>query len=220
MKLVGRYYLYEGGPVSSNVYLIDAKNLTIVDTGIGFNMGGLLREIRSDGFELKKIKFIINTHGHPDHIGGNTRIVRSSGATVMMHKADAKTLDKLSMLPIQIPLPRMLNPKVDNYLGDTGDELDLGGVVLEIIHTPGHSEGSVCLYDREHKVLISGDTAFAYSIGRWDLPGGNLNKLRQSIEKISKLDVEYMLPGHMDYLAGKDKIKESLNYCMRSLSVV
>ena len=217
MKITNKYYSYEGGPISSNVYLIDAENLTMVDTGIGLNMVGLFREIRSDGLDPKKIKYIINTHGHPDHIGGNSRIKRRSSATVMMHEDDAKLLDKLSLLPFSIPLPKMLKSDVDMFLSDT---LDLGGVVLKVISTPGHSEGSVCLYDEKNKVLISGDTAFAYSVGRWDLFGGNLGKLKNSILKISKIDAEYLLPGHMDCLIGKDKIQKSMEYCMRSLSVV
>ena len=216
MNLVGNYYMYEGGPISSNVYLIAAENLTIVDTGIGFGISGLFKEIRADGFNPKNIKYIINTHGHPDHTGGNSRIVRLSGATVMMHEADGKILDKLSVLPLSIPLPKILKTKVDIFLGDT---IDLSDVSLDVIHTPGHSKGSICLYDKKSKVLISGDTAFSYSVGRWDLPGGNLSKLKQSLLKISQMDVEYMLPGHMDCVIGKDEVKKSFDYSMRSLSV-
>ena len=215
MKLIDRYHLYEGGSISSNAYIIDADILAIVDPGIGFSMSGLLREIKQDGFDPSKIEYVVNTHCHPDHIGGDLRIVKRSGAKVLMHEADAIAMDRLNMIPIPIPIPGLKKIKVDRHLGDT---LDLGDTLLKVIHTPGHSPGSICLYDEKCKVLISGDTAFSYSMGRWDLPGGNMGQLKDSLLKLSELDIEYLLPGHMGCLMGKEKIRESLNYCLRVIS--
>ena len=176
-------------------------------------MGGLLREIKQDGYDPRKIKYVVNTHCHPDHIGGDLRIVKMSGAKVMMHEADAMAMDRLNRIPI--PIPGLKKIKVDRHLGNS---LDLGDTSLMVIHTPGHSPGSICLYDEGSKVLISGDTAFSYSMGRWDLPGGNMGQLKESLLKLSELDIEYLLPGHMGCLIGKEKIQESLNYCLRVIS--
>jgi glyoxylase-like metal-dependent hydrolase (beta-lactamase superfamily II) len=212
MKILDRYYFYEGD-IGSNSYLIDAEELTLVDPGL--NIGRLLKEMKNDGFNPNSIALIVNTHCHPDHTGGDEKIVKRSGAKVLMHEIDAKMLGKISGWTPLIPVPFVPEMiRVDAYLGDV---LDLGDIVLDVIHTPGHSAGSVCLYDEERRVLISGDTAFAYAVGRWDLPGGSLRNLKRSLEKISSLDVEYLLPGHMNCLVGRSKIKESFNFCIQSL---
>lgn len=209
-RLADKFHFYEGEGFSSNSCLIDADTLTLVDTGIGHNVSKLLEAIRDDGFDPEGIKSIINTHGHPDHVGGNAHIVRLSNAKVIMHKADAKILVKWAKLFTPLSVFGYKPPKVDDYLGVV---VDLGVVALRVIHTPGHSPGSVCLYDEKRKVLISGDTAFAYGVGRWDLPGGNLSLLRQSLEKISQLDIEYLLPGHSGYLAGSVEVQKSFEFC-------
>ncbi|MEM2327357.1 MAG: MBL fold metallo-hydrolase, partial [Archaeoglobaceae archaeon] len=94
-----------------------------------------------------------------------------------------------------------------------GEIFELGETKLEIIHTPGHSPGSICLYEPKRKWLFSGDTVFAYgSFGRYDLPGGDPEKLIKSIELLSKLEVENLYPGHEDVVEGnaKESILESL----------
>ncbi len=86
-------------------------------------------------------------------------------------------------------------------------ELKIGNMTFQVIQTPGHSPGSVCIYWPDKKVLFSGDVAFNQGIGRTDLPGGDGQELKESIKKISLLDVEYLLSGHGDILAGHEKVK-------------
>ncbi|MHA1252018.1 MAG: MBL fold metallo-hydrolase, partial [Candidatus Helarchaeota archaeon] len=82
-----------------------------------------------------------------------------------------------------------------------GDILTIDGMEFLVIHTPGHTEDGICLYNKKYKILVSGDTVFSYGgIGRADLPGGSMKLLVKSIEKLLKLDVEFLLPGHMDFV--------------------
>ena len=127
-----------------------------------------------------------------------------------------------------------LHPEEDKFLKETGmgfynmfglqlpeyrvdlslqeGEFKLKNTVFEIHHTPGHSPGSISIYWPEKKALIAGDVIFQAGVGRTDFPGGDGNLLKQSIEKLSKLDVEYLLPGHGDIVQGKDNIKRNFDY--------
>ena len=124
------------------------------------------------------IKFIINTHGHPDHTGANNIIKKETGAPLYIHKEDASLLSK-----------------PDHFLKE-GDILPLGDTSLKVIHTPGHTRGGICLLAPE--ALFSGDTLFAGSIGRTDLPGGSLPVLLRSIrDKLFSLpENTKVYPGH------------------------
>jgi glyoxylase-like metal-dependent hydrolase (beta-lactamase superfamily II) len=90
-------------------------------------------------------------------------------------------------------------------------DLDVGDYHFEVIHTPGHSPGSVCIYWPERKVLFTGDVVFNQGVGRTDLPGGDGEQLKESIRNLSRLDVEYLLPGHGDILAGSDPVNANFS---------
>jgi hydroxyacylglutathione hydrolase len=135
-----------------------------------------LREfIKTNHLELK---FIINTHGHADHIGGNAFFKSSFDAPVCIHTADAEMLvnSKLNLSAyVEIDL---LLPAADKLLSD-GDKIELGKFSIEVLHTPGHTPGCICLY--AENLLFSGDTLFYHDIGRTDLPGGDDNQILESI---------------------------------------
>jgi glyoxylase-like metal-dependent hydrolase (beta-lactamase superfamily II) len=169
----------------SNVFLIIDKKIALIDTGAG--TGNLIDEIR----KKSRIDLIINTHAHLDHCGGN----KFFKCKVLVHESDAAEMRSgefygtCSMAGKKIPL------KVDEVLKE-GDKIDLGEHIFEVIHTPGHTPGSICLYERDKKILISGDTLFSDgSFGRADL-GGNFEELINSLERLSKLDFNLLLPGH------------------------
>jgi glyoxylase-like metal-dependent hydrolase (beta-lactamase superfamily II) len=88
-------------------------------------------------------------------------------------------------------------------------DLKVGNLKFEVIHTPGHSPGSICLYWPDRKVLFTGDVVFNQGIGRTDLPGGNGEELKESIRRISRLDVEYLLTGHGDIVSGREAVREN-----------
>jgi len=143
------------------------------------------------------VKQIIITHAHIDHIAGAQRLKRLTGAPILYNQND---LPLVKMMDIQamwlgVPTPEVAPP--DASLED-GQVVSITGLTGSILHTPGHTEGSVCLYLPQQELLLAGDTLFAGSVGRTDLPGGNTQKLLQSIRDslLPLPDEVTVIPGH------------------------
>lgn len=144
-----------------------------------------------------KIKQIVITHAHLDHIGGAKKLRAATGAPILLNENDHALL---SMLNVQATWLGMEDPgkvEIDQNLAD-GNSIFVGATAGTIMHTPGHTEGSICLYFPAEKKLIAGDTLFAGSIGRTDLPGGSMRKILRSLkDKVLMLpDETLVLPGH------------------------
>lgn len=146
-----------------------------------------------------KIKYILNTHGHIDHILGNYWAKNKFNVPLLMHKDDMPLIDKsgdqAAMFGISFPRP----PNPDKYISET-DKIEFNDTVLDIIHTPGHSPGSVCFIDTKEKIIFGGDTVFHGSIGRTDLWMGDMDVLLDSINnKILTYPDDYIIyPGHYE----------------------
>lgn len=142
-----------------------------------------------------KLEYIILTHAHGDHIGGVEELRQRTGAPVYMHKDDLYMLKDSSVNHSISISGTKIETEADNFVND-GDILELGSLKMSIIHTPGHTQGGICV--QVENVLLSGDTLFANSIGRSDLDGGNQEQLIDSIKsKLFILDEEVtVLPGH------------------------
>lgn len=183
MKVCGNVRLIPERFFSSNVYVVGESELTLIDAG-GPNAARkyIFREMKSAGIDPRKVGKIIVTHAHPDHVGGIPEFLEVTEPEVMVHEADIRFLKLGGIEPGRL-------------LFD-GDVVRGEGYELKVIHTPGHSPGAICLYDAERKILFSGDTVFAYGIGRFDLPGGSLRALVSSLARLLELDVETLLPGH------------------------
>ncbi len=185
----------------SNVYLIKADKIAVVDTGTGFYMKDLIESLQKE-IELESIEYIILTHEHFDHCGGVKKLKELSNAKVCMHENGAEVVEKGLNWSAAFFNATQPETTVEIKLVD-GDKIDLGDVLLQVIHTPGHSPGSMCLYDEESKSLFSGDTIFAYGgIGITDFLGGDRLKLIKSIRKLKMLDVKNLYPGHGEYILG------------------
>jgi len=144
-----------------------------------------------------RVKQIVITHAHIDHVGGAMKLRAATGALILLNQNDSALL---KMLDIKASWLGMASPgkvEIDHSVGES-DKVQAGSLIAEVLHTPGHTEGSICLYFEAEKKLIAGDTLFAGSIGRTDLPGGSFDKIIRSLhEKVLALpDETVVVPGH------------------------
>lgn len=190
----------------SNIYLVKGKNPTIVDCGTGLHHNYVEDEIKKI-VDPKTVKQIVLTHEHYDHCGGVRKLfeLTSRKAKIIAHvdasdKIEKGESDFASMLGGVMP-KMSVNIKIEE-----GDELKIGDEEFKVIHTPGHTPGSICLYSKDSKTLFSGDTVFPNGyFGRYDFPGGDADQLKNSIEKLAKLNIENIYPGHETIVEGDGK---------------
>ena len=183
------------GRLENNIYLVaDEKSGEAVLIDATQDLPEIQKAVKDLGV---KVKYILLTHGHFDHILGLNSLKKSLNAPAVICKDDLVISDNINEFTRLFGLPDSVPPKYDMYIKD-GDEILLGSYKIKVIHTPGHTEGGVCyLVDGK---LFSGDTLFKGSVGRTDLFGGNFNKLSDSIKnKLFKLDDKIeVFPGHGD----------------------
>jgi len=180
------------GPIQVNNYLVideKTRDAALIDAG-----GDWEKTLRLAKNNNANIKYVLNTHGHFDHTAGDFDIKQKTGAKVFVHKDDMYFVENLKSHLELHDMPTFETPQIDEYLED-GQIIKVGNLEFKVIHTPGHSEGAVCfLVDN---VLFSGDTLFANSAGRTDLPGGSYEKLKTSVHKLFILDDSVKVyPGH------------------------
>ncbi len=179
-------------PLAANVYFIDDEKKAVVDTGGDaiFLVERLKRYVNP-----KEIDYIILTHSHFDHAAATADLKKICGAKIVIHPVEYEFVKSMGFSTVffNINYPPF-SPDVEV---DDGDYIDLGELSLKVLHTPGHTPGSICLYEENEKILFSGDTVFPNgAFGRVDLPGGNARELINSLKRLTTLDVDIMYPGH------------------------
>lgn len=168
-------------PFQENTYLVFDKTneAVVIDAGCSNNseLEMVTRYIEDKNL---KVKHLINTHCHLDHVLGVSQLKHLYSARFMAHIADKPLLEALDDQARMFSVKNTETPMVDQFFAD-GDEITFGESSFRVIHTPGHTRGGVCFYAEQHKVIFTGDTLFSGSIGRADLPGGSYNSLIESI---------------------------------------
>ena len=183
------------GPLQCNCSIIGdelSREAMVIDPGD--DIADIQSVIAQHNLQVKQI---VITHAHIDHVGGAMKLRAATGAPILLNQND---YDLLKMLDIQaqwIGVPPPGKVEIDRSV-TTGDTVAAGGHTAQILHTPGHTEGSICLYFPVEKKLIAGDTLFAGSIGRTDLPGGNTQKILRSLHDtvLALPDETKVVPGH------------------------
>jgi glyoxylase-like metal-dependent hydrolase (beta-lactamase superfamily II) len=183
------------GTLYTNCYIVgcpETLEALIIDPGFNRNSEAdrILKKV--DQHHLK-VKYIVNTHGHPDHTAGNGILKEATGASILIHEFDAPKLTDASKNLSSLFGLRVTSPPADQTLRE-GDVVQVGTVKLKVLHTPGHSKGSISLLGEN--VVFTGDTLFADSIGRYDFPDASFKEIMSSIKRLA------MLPDHMKVYPG------------------
>jgi len=216
MKLTNNLYYYpEKGMLDCNTYVIKDTPTIIIDPGSTQFLAALLQEMRQDGIDAKDIDIIANTHLHGDHCGANEAFKQTSGAKILSHPLQKQFYNVTVIETARFFGFPPMEFTADSYT-DT-NKLDTGDRALELIPSPGHSPDSICFYCQKGKLLICGDVIFAGNTGRADLPGGNADELKHSIEELSQLEIDCLLPGHMDIVTSGEKVKSNFDFIKRSV---
>jgi glyoxylase-like metal-dependent hydrolase (beta-lactamase superfamily II) len=171
------------GPLATNVHVLAderTREAIAIDTATPC-LAWIADELAARGWTLQ---LIVSSHGHWDHIGDNASVAEHTGADIAVHPLDRDRLvsPRPSMAPFDIP------PSVPAVDLAEGGEVRFGSIRLRVLHTPGHTEGSVCLYDPDEGLLFSGDTLFAGGWGRVDLPGGDPDAMVDSLTRLLELE--------------------------------
>ncbi|MGZ3608426.1 MAG: MBL fold metallo-hydrolase [Syntrophales bacterium] len=179
-----------------NTYLIDGELKILIDPGHKHLFEYVRRNLAALNISPDQIDLAIVTHGHPDHLEAVEGLDKAT--MFAMNEEEHRFISELAGKYFKIPEPLFFLR--EGYL-------TIGEQRFEVIATPGHSPGSICLYWLEKKALFTGDLVFRESIGRTDLPGGNGGMLKESVKKISQMDIEYLLCGHGEIVAGRKEVQ-------------
>src|SRR5258707_1089124 len=183
------------GPLQCNCSVIgdeQTREAMVIDPGD--QIEDILAILRQENLTLKEI---VITHAHIDHVGGAMKLKSATGAPILMNQNDHMLLKMLDMQAAWVGMRPPGAVQIDDSL-EEGRVLQIGPVSSHVICTPGHTEGSICIYFPDEKKLIAGDTLFAGSIGRTDLPGGSIEKIMRSLHQsvMALPDETEVTPGH------------------------
>ena len=183
------------GPLQCNCSIIGdetTREAMVIDPGD--DIADVLAIIQKHNLQVKQI---VITHAHIDHVGGAMKLRATTGAPIVLNHNDYTLLKMLDLQAVWIGMASPGKVEIDRSIAEA-DKIGAGGLTGDVLHTPGHTEGSICLYFPAEKKLIAGDTLFAGSIGRTDLPGGSFEKIINSLHgKLMALpDETVVVPGH------------------------
>jgi hydroxyacylglutathione hydrolase len=187
--------IFPVGPLQCNCSILgDEKTHEAMVIDPGDQVEGILEILRQEKLTLKQI---VITHAHIDHVGGAMKLKAATGAPILMNQNDYALLKMLDMQATWVGMKSPGEVQIDESVSQ-GRVLKIGEITSQVIDTPGHTEGSICIYFPEEQKLIAGDTLFAGSIGRTDLPGGSMEKIMRSLHNqvLALPDETEVTPGH------------------------
>lgn len=187
-----------------NTYFINGEKKILVDPGHYHLFGHVRDHLAQLSFTPDDVDMVLITHGHPDHMEG-IRAFENTDAFIAIHGTEMTFIE--SVAPHYGEALGIKDFQPDILLKE--GVLEIGDTSFQVIHTPGHSPGSVCLYEPDQQILFTGDVVFNQGIGRTDLPGGNGRELKESIKRISRLDISLLLTGHGNVVSGRDAVAEN-----------
>ena len=217
MRFSEDIYVYEWTDMyenNCNSFYIAGDVRALIDPGLARHVPDLLESMKIDGLRWGDIRYIINTHSHPDHFDGS-RHFEEKDVQIALHEEEMVFLDGPG--GDLYSLFGLNHPNVRVNLPLKAGELMLGSEQFEIIHIPGHSPGSIGLYYPKTKALFCGDVIFDQNVGRTDFPGGSGKLLKKSILAMSKMDVECLFPGHMGIIDGSPNVQNNFNLVIQSV---
>jgi len=189
---------------NANTYVIRGAKNILIDPGRHHLFGAVRDSLQRFSLNPSDMDLVIVTHGHPDHM----EALRVFFDTSTLIAFPAGELAFIGTGAPQYGIALGLGDFQPHILLQEGT-LEAGDLTFQVFHTPGHSPGSICLYWPEQKVLFTGDVIFHQGIGRTDLRGGSGSELKESILRLSRLDVEMLIPGHGDVVRGREPVKSN-----------
>jgi len=217
MRFSEDIYAYEWTDMydnNCNSFYIAGNVHALIDPGLARHVPDLLESMKIDGLRWGDIRYIINTHSHPDHFDGS-RHFDEQDVQIALHDEEIEFLngpggELYSLFGLK-------RPDVQVNLPLKAGDMILGNEPFQVIHIPGHSPGSIGLYYQKTKALFCGDVIFDQNVGRTDFPGGSGALLKKSIVALSKLDVECLFPGHMGIIDGAQKVQNNFSLVIQNI---
>ncbi|MCK9229321.1 MAG: MBL fold metallo-hydrolase [Syntrophales bacterium] len=218
MKLTETIYVYKWTNFfenNCNSYYIGGGVKALIDPGLSAFVPDLLARMEDDGIDRGDIRYVINTHSHPDHFEGSEQFAGCENVSICLmeeelafHRGLGRDIYAMfGFTAPGIPVDLLLEPGTAEF----------GNESFEIIHVPGHSPGSLALWWPTEGALFSGDVIFSQNVGRTDFPGGSSPLLKDSITRLSELDARYLLPGHMEIVEGREAVRSNFAVVMKHI---
>ncbi|MBI5251894.1 MAG: MBL fold metallo-hydrolase [Desulfomonile tiedjei] len=214
MKVADHFYIYlwnNPRENNCNTIFIDGKVPLLIDPGHLHRVEDLSNRMIQDGVDPTKVRVVICTHVHPDHFGGAAAFKH---AKIAISREEERFVEEVAAPMYAKQGAKMPEYKIDFDLTD-GD-LTLGKHEFQILLTPGHSPGGVSIYWPRYKTLFPWDVVFSQSIGRVDLPGGDIKALKESVERLADLNVDLVVPGHGPAIQGADSVRSNFDFIKKA----
>jgi len=209
IELTQNVFLFKTSDLSCNAFLIKGKEKNVlIDSGTITSMKPHTEFLKELNLRADDISLILHTHGHYDHFQADKLYEK---AKFFLSEFDSKHLEQENPEFTRRTKEPFFYPKINSYLKEN-QVIEVNPFSLKVISTPGHTKGSICFYEENKKMLFSGYTLFFHTIGRTDLQSGSFSEIKNSIQKLSELEIEFLFPGHGKVIQGLKENQENFKF--------